>query len=109
DEGLGDLPSGGRVHRAVETDHAAEGRTRVALEGACVGFRQRAALAAAARVGVLDDSGRRGVELVDQLPGGVEIHQVVERQLLAMQLFRPGDARAGRAVDRRLLVRVLAV
>ena len=40
----------------------------------------------AARVVVLDDRRGRQLELVDQLPARVEVEQVVERQLLAVQL-----------------------
>jgi hypothetical protein len=66
----------------------------------------------AAGIGVLDDGdeGACGIELARELPAGVEIDQVVVAQLFSLQLARAGNAGA-RAVniERRLLVRVLAV
>ncbi len=48
-------------------------------------------------------------ELLGQLPGGVEIHQVVVGKFLAVQLFGAGDALSGAAVEGGRLVRILAV
>ena len=103
DEGLGDFARGLLIHRAVDADYAAEGRYRIGLECLAVGLDQRILLGAAARIGVLDDGDGGAVELVDQLPGGVEIHQVVVGEFLALQLFGAGDpgpgARRARPTD----------
>jgi hypothetical protein len=61
---------------------------------------------------VLDDHARRLVELGHQAPGRVEVEDVVERELLALQLARRRhrvERRAEIAVEGRALVRVLAV
>src|SRR3546814_6972117 len=68
-----------------------------------------------ARVGVLDDhaGGASGVaELGDQLQRGIGVVVVIVAERLALDLACLGDAfavRAGGEVERRLLVRVLAV
>src|SRR5947209_5863088 len=68
------------------------------------------ARAAAPRVHVLDDGARRLVEVADELPRGVRVNVVVEGHLLAAEHFGPRDAALfACAVERRLLVRVLAV
>ena len=60
-----------------------------------------------------DDAGGPGVaELGDQLERGVGVVVIVVAELLALDLLGLGDApavRAGGEVERRLLVRVLAV
>ena len=77
-----------------------------------VGLLDRRAEAHAARVAVLDDRAGRQAELLDEPRGGVDVEQVVERELLAAVLrdhreqVTPG---AGLVVVRRRLVRVLAV
>ena len=61
---------------------------------------------------MLDDRDRRHLELVHQAARGVEVEQVVERQLLAVDLPHHRQqvrAAAGRRVVRGALVRVLAV
>ena len=61
---------------------------------------------------MLDDDAGRFVEHAYAFDGGVGVRDIVERQLLALEHARRGDAgAAGRelAVERRLLVRVLAV
>ena len=66
----------------------------------------------AARVVVLDDRRGRQLELLDQPPARVEVEQVVEGQLLAVQLRHHRHqvrARARLGVVGRALVRVLAV
>src|SRR5208282_4651080 len=76
--------------------------TRVAL-GQCGTF------GAAARIRVLDD-GRGGcVEFGDQLPGGVEIDEVVVGKLLAVKLGGSGNAGGSGRVKRRGLVRILTI
>ena len=66
-------------------------------------------LGASARIGVLDD-GRCGLlEFLDQLPGGVQIHQVVVGELLALQLLGARDAALAAGIERGLLMRILAV
>jgi hypothetical protein len=61
---------------------------------------------------VLDDHAGRGVEGLDAFPGGIGVGDVVVGQLLALQLPVVGDRSGQRrrvAVERRLLVRILAV
>ena len=102
------------VERAVERDDAAERRGLVAGEGLAIGLDQTFALGDAARIGVLDDgAGRaaRRIELGDAFVSGVGVVDVVVGELLALRLARGGDAEAHhrRAIERRRLVRVLAV
>ena len=113
-EDLGDRLRGFGVERAVERDNAAERGRGIASERFLVGVEQARAFGDAARVGVLDDDAGRGalgVELGDAFVGGVGVVDIVVGQLLALQLARGGDAGtlAWRAVERRALVRVLAV
>ena len=68
----------------------------------------------AAGIGVLDDdAGSRalGIELGGAFVGRVGVVDVVVGELLALHLARGGDAGTliGRAVERGLLVRVLAI
>ena len=76
------------------------------------GLRRVAAHPGAAGVVVLDDD-REGAagKVARGGPGGLEIEEIVERELLAPQLRRAGDAdaRPGLAVEGGALVRVLAV
>src|SRR5579875_1441355 len=61
---------------------------------------------------MLDDHGGRLREFAYQLPGGIQINEIVERELLALKLPRRGKAMTCRArvtVKRRLLMRVFAV
>ena len=66
-------------------------------------------MGATAWVRVLDDRDRRRVELGHELPGGVQIHEIVVGQFLPVQLAGAAYAVTARAVQRRLLVRVLSV
>lgn len=63
----------------------------------------------AARVGVLDDRDTGLVVVVRRAPGRLRVDVVVVRHLLAVQLFRVGEATIAVGVQRRGLVRVLAV
>ena len=61
---------------------------------------------------MLDDRARRAVRTVPRRHGaerGVHVEEIVERQLLAVQLLELADAGLVRGVERRGLVRVLAV
>ena len=99
-----------RVHFAVDADDAAEGRDRIAGQRLLVGLEDRRAGGRAAGVGVLDDDHRRLVELLRQLPAGVQIDEVVEAQFLALQLRGAGDAQAGAVgIERGALVGIFAV
>ena len=111
DERGHDRPGRVLVDRPVEADDAAERRQRVGLARADVGLGNRGARRRAARVGVLDDHRRRLAELQHDARRGVEVEQVGERQLLALE-HRParrGPSPAIERVPRRGLVRVLAV
>ena len=76
-----------------------------------VGLGDVAAGGRAARVGVLDDGRRRLVELEHDARRRVEVEQVRERQLLALQDRRPrrSPCAGSTRVPGRRLVRVLAV
>ena len=113
-ENLGDGARRLGVERAVERDDAAERRDRIAGERLAIGVEQVFAFGDAARIGVLDDgAGRRArrIELGDAFVGRVGVVDVVVGELLALRLPRGGDAEAHvrRAIERRRLVRVLAV
>ena len=59
---------------------------------------------------MLDDDDRGLVELLRQLPAGVEIDEVVEAEFLALELGCAGDAEAGAVgVEGGALVGVFAV
>ncbi len=58
---------------------------------------------------MLDDRGGGLIELLDQLPGRVQIHQVVVGKLLALELLGAGDSAAAVRIQRGLLMRILAV
>ncbi len=112
DDGLGGLG----VQFAVEGDDAAERRLGVGGVGQFVGLANAAfgvrADGHAARVGVLDDHAGRLDEALDAFQRSVGVGHVVVGQLFALQLGRGGDAHFGRLglhVERRALVRVLAV
>ena len=103
-----------RVERAIERDDAAERRGLVAGEGLAIGVDQTFAFGDAARIGVLDDGASRAarrIEFGDAFVSGVGVVDVVVGELLALGLARGGDAEAHdrRAIERRRLVRVLAV
>ena len=98
------------VDGTIHADHAAEGRDRIAFERAFVGLGQGLAGRGAARVGVLDDGADGLIEFLREIPGGLQIDDVVVGKLLALQLAGVGDAGAGAVgVHCGLLVRVFAV
>ncbi len=112
DDGLG----GFAVQLAVEGDDAAERRLGVGGVGQFVGLANAAfgirADCHAARVGVLDDDAGRLDEALHAFQRGVGVGHVVVRQFLALQLDGSGDTGFGRLgfdIERRALVRVLAV
>ena len=92
---LGDLLSSIGVHSAVDADDAAEGRDGIAGKGFLECFQDRCAGGRAAGVGVLDDDHSRFIELLGQLPAGVEIDKVVKAKLLALELAGSGNAEGG--------------
>ena len=87
DEHRHDLLRRGRVHPAVERKYAERG-DGVGLPGTVQRFPRRTAYPRAARVCVLDDHTARVVEVDYQAPRGVEVEDVVERKLLALDLPR---------------------
>ena len=108
----GDLAGGRPVELAVDPDDPAEGRDRVGLEGVPVGLDQLVVRGEPDRVGVLDDGDRRRRVVAGDPVRGVEVEQVVERRHLALEPRRVGERAAAvrrLAVERRALVRVLAV
>ena len=103
---------GGRIELAVERDDAAECRRRVGAVREVVRGQQVCRDGDAAGIRVLDDHAGRLVELAHALEGRVGIREVVVREILALQLRRRADAgtvRLLRQVERRLLMRILAV
>ena len=59
---------------------------------------------------MFDDGAHRFLEFLGEIPGGLQIDDVVIRKLFALHLMRIGHACAGTVrVHRRFLVRVLAV
>jgi hypothetical protein len=106
---LRDRLRGHAIERAIHRDDAAERRQRIARERALVGFDQRRPARRATWLVVLDDDARRVREAPHQRHGGLEVEQVVVRQLLrlAMRLEPRGLARPH--VQGRRLMRVLPV
>ena len=61
---------------------------------------------------MLDDGDGGLLEFLHQRPGGVEIDEIVVGKLLALKLFRAGEARhrlTGRNIERCGLMRIFAV
>ncbi len=106
---------GGRaVDPAVQDDDAAERADRVAGERGPVGAEQIVGDGHAARVVVLDDDARRALiaELRRHRPRPVQVEDVVERELLAVQLAHAAEYAAACSdlrVERGALMRILAV
>ena len=96
--------------RATMPPKALTGSQRSALT---IGILERAADRHAAGVGVLDDGNRRGIapELGHQLECGLGIVEIVVGQLLALVLHgrRDAQARTAAGIERRPLMRILAV
>ena len=82
------------VDGAVHADHAAEGRHGVAFESALVSFGESFAGGGAAGVGVFDDGDYGLVEFLGEIPGGLQVDDVVEGQFLALELAGIGHAYA---------------
>ena len=112
DELLRELLAERGADGAVEDDDAAVGGERVGCERDLVRLLDRRADGDAARVRVLDDHAGRERELAHEQPRRVEVVEVVERELAAVQLL---DARQQVGADAALgvvggaLMRVLAV
>ncbi len=68
--------------------------------------RRSGSAADAAGIGVLENGDRRFLEFADELRGGGDIEDVVERKFLAVELL---EIRVEIAVQRCLLVRIFAV
>ena len=98
------------VHLAIDADHAAKGGDGIRRQGFLVGLNDRGSDGRAAGIAVLDDRHGGLLKLLDQLPGGVQIDQVVVAKFFALKLLCPGDAGA-RAVriERRALVGILSI
>src|SRR5262249_20875735 len=111
-EKIAKLRHEGGIRLAVEADDAPEGGLGVRLEGPLESLRAGSSDAGAAGGSMLDDgAGRRG-ELAGEAEGRVEVLDVVERQLLAVDLLGRCDAGSRRLrvpVEGRALVWVLAV
>ena len=108
DQHLDELP-GDRLRRravqpAVHRDDAAERADRIAGEGALVGLDHGPPHRHAAGVGVLDDHAGGDLELAHDTAGGVEVEEVVVRELPALVLTHHREqvhARADLLVVRR--------
>src|SRR2546421_3517571 len=109
---LEDRGRGGRVELAVEGDDAAVRGARIGAVGTPVGVEGRGRHGDPAGVGVLDDDAGGLRELAHALDGGIRVHYVVVRKVLALQHVRGANpcAAPGRlAVQRRALVRIFPV
>ena len=108
-----DFLGGRRIDLAIQTHDPAKNGNRIAGARLPKGVGQRLRRRGhAARVGMLD--GHRGslIKLLDQGKRGVGIHNIIIRQLLALELFSVGDTRLPddrAAVKGRRLVRVFSV
>ena len=103
---------------AVAGDDAAKGALGIAGKSAVVGGRDVLGNGGTAGVLVLEDYAGRLVELADQVPGSVGIQIVVVAERLALDLLGAHErelrargvlAALGKAVDRSLLLRILAI
>src|ERR1700722_6153442 len=74
------------VDGAIYADNAPEGRDWVTFESAFLGFGERFAGRGSAGVGVLDDGDNRLVEFLCEIPGGLQIDNVVIGEFLALKL-----------------------
>ena len=107
-----DRPRGRVVDHPVGADDPPVGRYGVALEGQPERLRQVDHRGQAARVAVLHDADGGRLEVAGDLPGGVQVEQVVEGEVLAGNLPRSADGGAalgGIGVEGAQLVRVLAI
>ena len=108
----GDLAGRGAVHLAVHADDAAERGDRIGLEGVAVRLDELVVRGQADRVRVLDDRDRRRRVVAGDPIRRIEVHEVVEARQVARDPGRVGERAAAvrrLAVERRALVRVLAV
>ena len=110
DKQLGDLLGGSSIHLAIDANHSAEGRDRIASQSFLVGIEDGRAGCSSAGVGVFDDDDGGFLKLLRQLPACVQIDEVVKAELLALQLRCACDAAAGAVgIKRGALMRVFAV
>ena len=93
-EQLGHFFRGFTIHRPVHPDHTAECRNRIALQRLFVSFRQSLAGCGAAGIGMLDNRANRFGEFLREIPGGLNIHNIVVGKFLPLQLASIGHARA---------------
>ena len=87
-EGFGEDLGAGVVDLPVERDDRPEGAHRIGLARRAVGVGDGGRRGDSAGIGVLDDDGRRHVELQHGFVGGVRVEQVIEGELLAVQRLR---------------------
>src|SRR5579863_5999570 len=83
------------VDGAIHADYSAEGGDGITFEGALVGFGESLAGGGAAGVGVLDDGADRLIEFLCEIPGGLQVDDVVVGEFLALELTGVGHAGAG--------------
>ena len=96
DEELGDLFGRGfSIDVAIDADDSAECGDGIARERLLIGLENRWSRCGAAGIGVLDDDDGRLVEFLRKFPAGIEVDEVVEAELFALQLRCAGDAEAG--------------
>ncbi len=107
---LADLLRQRLVDLAIDADHAAKGGDWIGCQRLLVCLRHGRTDGRAAGVAVLDDGNRRLIKLLHQLPGGIQIDQVVVAKFFALELLGAGHpgARAV-SIERRILVRVFSV
>ena len=112
DKKLGHFGRRFRVYDAIEGDHAAKSRYGIAHERLAICLGQRLLLRRSTRIVVLDNRAGRVGKLLSQRPSRIQIHQVVVRELFALNLLSPCYTRRrtpARNVQCASLVRILAI
>jgi len=103
------------VDGTVHTDHAAERGDGIAFESALVGFGESFAGGCAAGIGVLDDGADRFVEFrfikfLGEIPGGLQVDDVIEGKFFSLNLAGIGHADGGAVrIHGGLLMRIFTV
>ena len=109
-EQLGHFFGSSGVHRTVDSNYAAEGRYGITLERFLVGLNQGTAGRCAAGIGVLDNRADCFGEFLREIPGCLQVNNVVVGKLFALQLtpIRYAGARAI-GIHGGFLVRIFSV
>src|SRR6185437_15936258 len=71
------ISSAAAASTGIDSDHATESGDGIALECALVGFGQRRAGCGSGGIGVFDDRAERLIEFLSEVPGGLQVNDVV--------------------------------